>query len=231
MATMTATGGAAPSMHDTRTTRWAGLAGLGFAVLVAAQNIWSGAAGLDPDPDASAAKILEKVVEHRDAYGVRLGTVGIGIVLLLVFLGGAWARLRDAAPLWAPVGTLGGVLIVAFFAMTNVPLTALSIGGERFADDPVLVDALWDMHLATFAFAGIALGMALLGLSLAAVAAGLVPGWFRIVGPAGAAVMLVCSVPVKAVAEGSPATMGALVGFLVWLVFLAALGTRMWREG
>jgi hypothetical protein len=42
--------------------------------------------------------------------------------------------------------------------------------------------------------------------------------------------MLVCSAPVKAVAEGSPATMGALVGFLVWLVFLAVLGTRMWRE-
>jgi hypothetical protein len=61
-------------------------------------------------------------------------------------------------------------------------------------------------------------------------ASGLVPGWFRVVGPAGAAVMLVCSVPVKAVAEGSPATMGALVGFLVWLVLLAVLGTRIWRE-
>ena len=227
MATTTATGAAAAQDSG---TRWAGLAGLGFAVWVAAQNIWIGAAGLDPDPDASAPKILEKVVEHQDTYGLRVAMVPIGMVLLLVFLGGAWARLRNGAPLWARVGILGGVLVAGLFPLVNVPVTALSIGGERFADDPVLVDALWDMHLATFAFTGVVLGVALLGLSLAAVAAGLVPAWFRIVGPIGAAVLVVSSVPVKAAAEGSPATMAGIVGFLVWLVFLAVLGTRMWRE-
>jgi hypothetical protein len=61
------------------------------------------------------------------------------------------------------------------------------------------------------------------GFGWASVAAGLVPAWFRIIGRVGGALLIVASIPVKAGTEGSAATM-------VWLVFLAVLGTRMWRQ-
>jgi hypothetical protein len=215
---------------DTRTTRWAGLAGLGFAVSVAASNIWGGAVGLDPDADAGAAEIVEKFAEHQDAYGVLFGWTALNLVLLVVFLGGAWTRLRGADPTWARAGCIGVALVAVLFPLTMVPQVALSIGGEQLGRGPNLVNVLWDMHLATFALTSLALGVGLLGLSLAAVAAGLVPAWFRVVGPIGGALLIVGAVPVKAVAEGSSVAMVGLVGFVVWLVFLAVLGTRMWRE-
>jgi len=68
------------------------------------------------------------------------------------------------------------------------------------------------------------------GFGWASVAAGLVPAWFRIIGRVGGAVLIVASIPVKAGTEGSAATMVGVLGFVIWLVFLAVLGTRMWRE-
>lgn len=80
------------------------------------------------------------------------------------------------------------------------------------------------------AFNKIALGLALAGFSLAAVGSGLVPRWFRIVGPAGAAVMIAASVPVQAGAEGDPATMVGVIGFVTWVLFLLVFGARLRRE-
>jgi len=228
--TSTPASAAARTGASTNATRWAGLAGLLFAVSVAVENIWAGAAGLFPDPDAGADEIVEKFAEHGNEFGVLFGWVALTAIVLLGFLAGAWTRLRDADPVWARMGVIGALLVAAFFPLSNVPLVALSIGGEDLAGEPALVNALWQTHLATFAFTGLVLGVGLTGLSLAAVAAGLMPRWFRIVGPLGGLLLVAGAVPVKANAEGSPATMIGGIGFIVWLVFLAWFGVRMWRE-
>jgi hypothetical protein len=211
-------------------TRLAGLLGAAFAVSVIAQNLWTGAAGILPDPDASAADVVETFVDHNGAYAVLLGWVALNIVAISVFLAGAHHRLRRAQPIWSGVGLVGGISLIVFFAMVNLPIAALATGGESLADSPQLVDALWHMHGAAFAFAGIALGIALAGFSLAAAGAELVPRWFRTVGPVGGAVIILASVPVQAGAEGSPATMVGVLGFLIWLLFLVIFGLRIWRE-
>jgi hypothetical protein len=198
---------------------------------VAIQNVWSQAAGIQPRLDAPAEEILAKIIQNGDTYTALFTWVALNSVLLMIFLGGAYARLQTDEPMWTAVGVVGGVLLAGFFALANVPTIALAIGGSSLAGSPVLVDLLWDMHLATFAFAELALGVALFGLSLASLRAGLVPAWFRIVGPAGAAMLIAGAVPVKAVAQGVPATMVSLLGFVVWLLFLGVLGFRMWREG
>ncbi len=195
----------------TQGLRVAGLAGVAFAASVAVQNLWSGGSGILPDADATGADVLAVFADHRGAYGILVGWVAINLVALAVFLAGAHQRLRRNEPLAADVGLVGGVMLMVFFAMVNLPVVVLASMTESLAGSPELVEALWTIHGAVFAFAGIALGIALVGFSLAASSAGLAPRWFRVVGPAGAAVIIAASVPVQAGAAGSPATMVGLL--------------------
>lgn len=214
----------------TNGVRVAGVAGIAFAASVVAQNLWSGAVGLLPDGDAGAAEVLDVFADNGGAYGILVGWVALNLVALAVFLAGAYDRLRRDEPMWANVGLIGGITLMVFFAMVNLPIVALAAGADSLAGSPELVEMLWTMHGAAFALAGVALGIALVGFSLAASSAGLAPRWFRTVGPIGAAIIIAASVPVQAAAEGSPATMVGVAGFLIWLLFLVVCGTRMWRE-
>ena len=214
----------------TSITRWGGLAGLVFAVSAAVQNLWAGAAGIAPDNDADAREIVTSFAEHAGAHGVVSAWVAANVVLLAIFVAAAHTRMRAAEPAWSMVGVVGGVLLMALFVLVNVPLVALALGAESWGSETALVDALWDMHLATFAYAGVALGIALLGFSLAAAAHRLVPSWFRAVGPVGALVIIAFSIPVQDGADGAAYTMTGGIGFLAWLLFLVVFGLRLWRE-
>jgi hypothetical protein len=201
-----------------------------FAVSVAVQNVWSNGAGLQPDADANAAEIVDVFARHAGAHGLLFAWVAVNVALLMAFLAGAGERLQGEAPVATRAGVLGGTLLLVFFPLVNVPLVALAIGGDGLADSPDLVEVLWQAHLAVFASASLVLGVTLTGFALAATKARLVPSWFRIVGPVGGVLLMAGSIPVKAFAEGNPALLFGLLGFLVWLVFLIAFGWRLWRE-
>lgn len=215
---------------DVRPVRWAGLAGVAFGVSVIVQNLWAQGAEVTPDADAGPAEVLATFADTATEQGILAAWVAANLVLMALFLAGAHARLRPRQPVLATVGLVGGVLLMAFFAMLNVPRIALSLADDTWSGELALVDALWTMHLATFAFAGLALGIALAGFSLAAAREGLVPRWLGVVGPVGAAVIVLASIPVRAGAEGNPATMVGLLGFLAWLAFLVVFGLRLRRE-
>ena len=216
-------------MGTSAAVKWGGLAGVAFGLSVVLQNVWLGASGIDPGVDAGAAVIVSKFAENATAHGVLAAWVGVNLVLMALFLAAAHTRLRAAEPAWSMLGTIGGVLLMALFALVSVPRVALALGAADMEGEPALVDALWHMHTAVFAYAGIMLGIALLGFSLAAVGAGLVPRWFRVVGPIGAFAIIGFSVPVQVSASGSPATMVGGIGFLAWLLFLVVFGLRLWR--
>lgn len=216
---------------STTATRIGGLAGMAFAVSVVAQNVWSQVVGARPAPDADLEAVVAAYADAGVGSGVLAGWVAVNLVLLLVFLSAAYHRLREVSPVWAGLGQLGGVLLAALFAVLQVPIVALAVHGPDLAATPAVVGTLWAMHGAVFALTGIALGCALLGFSLASTDAGLVPRWFRVVGPAAAAVIIVASVPVEAGARGLPITLVGAVGFLAWLLLLLVLGNRLRREG
>lgn len=211
-------------------TRVGGFAGMAFAVSVVAQNAWSQAVGALPAPTADLDTVVAAFADPGPAPGVLAGWVAMNMVLLLVFLSGAHQRLRAASPVWAGLGQLGGVVLVTLFAVLQVPVVALAVHGSELAGSPAVVGALWSMHGAIFALTGIALGTALLGFSLAATDAALLPRWFRAAGPAAAAVIVLASAPVEAGARGEPVTLVGVVGFLTWLLLLLLLGNRMRRE-
>jgi hypothetical protein len=182
-----------------------------------------------PDSDGDSRQIVEKFTEHGDAIALLVGWVAANLVLLAFFLAGVHDQARSGDPVLARMGSIGGTMLIVFFPLVNFPLVILAIGADRLGTTPGVVEALWQLHLVAFAFSGISLGIALLGLSLATVRATIAPRWFGIVGPVGAAVIILGSIPVKAVAEGSDKLMFSLLGFVTWLVFLAVVGVKMWR--
>ena len=229
-ASTTAAASVARQLVPTAGLRLAAWAGMAFAVSVIAQNLWAQGTAVLPDADATPAEVVDAFVDAGNATAVLVSWVAANLILIVTFLAGAHHRLRRDEPVWAGLGLVGGAALVAFFVMLQVPIVALAVGGQSLADSPELVSVLWTSHRAIFAFAGLALGLALVGFSLAAASAGLVPGWFRIVGPVGAAIMIGASIPVQAGAEGEPATMVGLVGFVVWLAFLLIFGNRLRQE-
>ena len=74
------------------------------------------------------------------------------------------------------------------------------------------------------------LATALLGFSLAGAAAGITPRWFRLLGPAGAILMIVSAANGVSIAEGSPIVFVGLIGFLIWLLFVVTTGVGMIRR-
>lgn len=210
--------------------RLAGVAGMAFAISVLAQNAWSQAAGVLPAPDASSAEVVEAFRDAGANVGVLVGWVAANLVLLAVFLAGAHSRLRQRDPVSAGMGLVAGIGLTIVFASLQIPLVGLAVGVSDLADSPDLVSFLWTSHNALFAFAGVFLSIALFGFARAAGAAGLIPRWLAAIAPFAALIMLVTSIPVQMQAEGEPALMVGLVGFLAWMAFLLVFGNRLRQQ-
>ena len=80
------------------------------------------------------------------------------------------------------------------------------------------------------AFAGVGVAIALLGLSIASARSALVPGWFVVLGPIGAALLLAGSAPVVPAVQGASTRLFMFAGFPVWLLWMVVAGLGLWRE-
>lgn len=217
-----------------RTTRWtedriAGLCGVGFASLIVIQNVLRGATA--PPNDAPAAAILSHV--SSPTHGVLLSLFPVGGVLLLVFVAGLYRRLREDVQvegLWAVVGLVGGIFIAAMFAVSNGFLAVLSASADSLAASPVMVETLWQLHTAMFAFNMLGIGLALFGFARATAATGLVSGRLAVLAQFGAGLLIVASGTASQQVQGSPLFFIALPGFLTWVVFVAVVGWRLARS-
>lgn len=92
-----------------------------------------------------------------------------------------------------------------------------------------LVQGLWALRNALFAFNQGFLAIVVAGLTHAATSDRLVHRWFRPAGLAGAALLLV--VPIGAVRSANTGDLIAVggLGFLIWIVLLVASGTALIR--
>ena len=93
---------------------------------------------------------------------------------------------------------------------------------------PVL-ELAWQMHAAAFAWSLPALGTTFIGAALAAHASGLTPPWQRLLGVAGAGLLLAAGTANLAIADGSALLFVGLPGFFAWPVWLLATGIRLVR--
>ncbi|MGE5595243.1 MAG: hypothetical protein ACM3S1_04305 [Hyphomicrobiales bacterium] len=214
---------------ETSIARWSGLAGLLFAVSVAAFNIVAQAVGTDPAPDAAADEILQHARDHKDVIEFSFGWVAVNVVLLGIFISGLYQRVRERAPIFARLGLVGAIVLMVFFPLKNVPVALIVAGADSLASQPQLVEALWRLQLATFALAQLVLGLALVGFSVSAARARLVPNWVAYAGPLAALTLIAGAAPLSLQVEGSNAVRFGVIGFVSWLVFVGCSGVLVWR--
>jgi hypothetical protein len=210
-----------------RAGRYAGIGGLVFVVVLVVQNLLRAKA---PGFDAAPGAVSDYFLHHRAAALIPLGLFPIEMLALFAFVAGVWTTVsRGPDRWWATMGILGAAAIASLFAIVNIIEIVLTAKAENLAHSPVVVEALWAVHGAAFGLDLAAIAVALVGLSRAATASALVPGWLGAAVLPGAAFLLIASVFTVALTNGGPWLALGLVGFVLWLLFMVASSISLLR--
>jgi hypothetical protein len=217
------------SLGDIR-ARAAGVGALAFAAIVVLQNVVRGASA--PANDASGQEVLAHYADHRAITVVLAATFVLSGIGLAVFLGGAMRHLLAGdRPAWAYTGAVGAVGVMTVFAVLVGTEEALSVVATGSEPNVASVDALWALHNSVFTVLLLSVGVALLGLGRAGVAAGITPPAFERLAPAGCALLGLAAAAGPFIAAGDAMPIFGLgaAGFVIWLAFLVATGSRLVR--
>ncbi len=162
--------------------RWAALGGVAYVVLFIAGIVIK---DIDaPEFDAPPAEVIAFYGDsgNRDQIALGYGLVLLGVFSFLWFLGAVREFMRriGADPLLTNVATIGGA-VYASLTLTGI---ALEAGIETMSDDtfrdqvfPELIHAARDAGYVLHASGGVGAAALIIAVSLAALRAGLVPGW------------------------------------------------------
>jgi hypothetical protein len=211
--------------------RAAGVGALAFVAVVVLQNFLRG--GSAPANGASSESVLSHYADHRTITFVLTATFVASGVGLAVFLGGAMRRLvASSRPSWAFTGFVGATGVMALFAVVVGIEQALSVVATGDSPNLGAVEALWALHNSVFAVLMLLIGVALLGLARAGVAAGITPRVFDRLAPVGFGLLALGTIGGPSIAAGDalPLFGLSLVGFGTWLAFLVTTGLRLVRS-
>ena len=211
--------------------RAAGVGALAFAAIVVLQNVVRGAAA--PANDATGKEVLAHYADHRAITVVLASTFVLSAVGLAVFLGGVMRRLLAGdRPAWAYTGAVGAIGIMTVFAVLVGTEEALSVVATGSEPNVASIEALWALHNSVFTVLLLSVGVALLGLARAGVAAGITPRAFDRLAPVGCALLALAAAagPFIAAGDAMPVFGLGAAGFLIWLAFLVTTGRRLVRS-
>ncbi len=207
------------------------LAGLGGLVFVALLIIQNAIRSAEPGFAARPQDLITYFADHRTAAVVPLGLYPLGMVGLLAFAAGIRKHLAGGEQrFWADVGTFAVIVVAALFAVVNVTEITITARGTALAHSPAAVQVLWGLHGGAVGLNLVAIASALLGLSRAAAAQGLLPRWFEPIPLIGAACLFVAAVFTVAIVDGGAWLYLGFVGFIVWGVFLVLAGIALIRR-
>ena len=215
-------------MGRTSDDRLTGAAALIFVVLLIVQNAVT--AATSPPNDADPARLLRFL--HNGSWTIHLLvlTYLLGLPALFLFASGLSRRAAEAEPgaeIWAGLGRHAVSVIAVLFGLLNVLQVTMLAARDALARQPDLLTTLWTLHNAIFTLNLLAVGAALLGLSRAAAVAGLIPRVLARAAILGAALLALAAAPAVAEVHGSKLLAAGLLGFLVWIAFLATIGVRL----
>jgi len=216
-----------------RLDRIAGFTGLAFALIVACVNVIVGS--MSPPPyDARAAEITSFFTNNGGTHAIMAGLIPFAVVSLFLFLASSFPTLcktSSEAAFWTRVGAVGLVLVEVMFLTRFLFELVLITNIENLAGEPAVIETLWWLQGAAMIFNGLALAVALLGLSRAARLGGLIPAWQELLGLGAALAFFIVAVSSVASLEGSPIGLLGLAAFVSWLVWLALTSLRLLRSG
>jgi hypothetical protein len=212
-------------------TKLAGAGALAFAAVVVLQNVIRGSSA--PSNGASAREVLTHAADNRGLTFVLVATFVVSGISLATFLGGVMRRLTASSrPAWAYTGYVGAAGILALFAVLLASEQAISVVAHGTDPDLGAVSALWALHNSVFTVLLLFIGIALLGLGRAGVAAGITPRAFEWLAPVGTGLLAIACAAGPGIAAGELGGLFGfgLVGFVIWLAFLITTGLRLVRS-
>ncbi|MGI5211734.1 hypothetical protein [Plantactinospora sp. CA-290183] len=211
-------------------SRIAGLAALGFAILIVSVNAFLVPAGL-PHTGAQTSDVVQFFTTERAAVGLASALAPIAWVLATLFGAGAvsvlWPSDRERGTAWSLVGFAGVILQNITFAGVMAIRLALASGTTQ---DSGTTAGLWALHDALFVFNGTFLALAMTGLSVSGRRAGLLRRWHSGAGLLAAALQLGSAVLGPLVIDDpGPVGLLGLVGWLIWVGWIVAYGITLIR--
>jgi hypothetical protein len=211
--------------------RVAGFGGALFVACLVIQNIVHG--GVAPQNNASAAEVMHYFATHRGVEWMLAWLFPIGGIGLALFAGGLCARAFSAgvrARAWSVVGGLGVASIIALFSSMVATEIALLVSAHRSSTVSSTMAVLWTLHNSIFSVLLLSVAVGLLGLSRAAVNADIAPSWIGPMGTVGTALLAICAALAPAVAASTSPVLGiGALGFVMWIVMIAVVASRMTR--
>jgi len=222
---MTTTTVEAPAVTRAPVDRVAAWAGIGFVVSLVAQNVLRGS--FAPLNDATGADVIAYVTDHAWVIRVTGLLVALNYPLIAIFVAGLFRRTWQGRSVPAVVGLAGGAGILSLFPLTVAVEAVLAARGDALSPD--IAELMWTLHNAVFVMTLLTVAVAVGGFAVAAVEEGLVPNLFRLLGPAGAALMILTTAFALDAVTGSPIFYLGLLGFLVWPLFMVTAGMGMLR--
>ncbi len=211
-------------------SRIAGLAGLGFALLIVSVNAFLVPAGL-PHAGAETGDVVRFFGTRPAAVGLASALAPVGWVLAILFGAGAvaalWRSDRERGAAWSLVGFAGLIMQnVTFAGVTAIRLALASTA----APDGGTAAGLWALHNALFIFNGTFLALAMTGLSVSGRRAGLIGRRHSAAGLLAAACQLGSAVLGPLVVDDpGPIGLLGLAGWLIWVGWIAAYGIALTR--
>lgn len=214
-----------------RRERIVGAAAIGSALLVLADNTVVAFAGA-PSYAAPLDEVLAFHAAHRGAVGFSVALEALNGAVLLGFLVGLHGLVRrrgGAGGDWARLAVAAGATFSAVMALFAVLWEGVVLHAAEIDEPDALLQTLWRMHAAAFAWSLPALGVTLAAAAWAAYVGGLTPRWQHVLGLLGGALSLVAGAASLAIADGSALISVGVLGLGAWVVWLLASGTRLVR--
>lgn len=211
--------------------RVSGLAALGFAFLIVAGNVVLVPAGL-PRTGSGIGEVDGFFRAHGDLVGLGSALTPAAWILATLFGAGAvrvlWRSERDRGEAWALLGFAGLLLQNAVFAgVIAIRLALASTATDGTGTDP----GLWALHDALFTLNGTFLALALVGLSVGGLRAGLIRPWHGRWGLVAAGLLFGSAVLAPLVIDHTgPLGLLGLVGWLMWVVWIVVYGVVLMRR-
>ena len=211
--------------------RVVGAAAIASAASVVIDNTVVGWAG-SPTYAAPIKEVLAFHAHHSAAVAIAVGLEALTLPLLLLFvtgLHGLVGRRGGAGADWSRLAVAAGATFSAVTAFYAVLWDGVVLSAGDLAEPSPVLELAWRMHAAAFAWSLPALGTTFIGAALATHASGLTPPWQRLLGVAGAGLLLAAGAANLAIADGSALLYVGVSGLAAWLVWLTATGVRLVR--
>ncbi len=213
--------------------RVAGIAGMGFVVILIVANLLLTAAGF-PTPSEAASLDEITTVFAAESGSLRLASALLPMAWLLatIFAVGVCVCLRrdeqTRTDPWSLVG-LAGVLMQSV-VFTSVEATRLALISAAHHDTGS-VAGLWGFYTALFGFNQVFLATALLGLSMFGIRTGAIARWHAGTGLLAATLLFVTATTSPyGVGSVNPLALLGLAGWLLWLVWIVAYSVILIRR-